>query len=214
MSAALMAGCGPTPPPDTPTPPTSTAEGPTPAPTSTGEGPAPAPTGAEPKPATPPSPHGGAAGVPITPTKLLPKAQKLGIDFKKAPKLSQLPMGVKKKLMPLFKDALGMKDCNGCHVEGDFKKETRNIQIARGMWDNYVVGLRDNDGNALFCDSCHDGKEDLIPRSDKDAVQKMMTEEYEGKLTRADGEEHSCSTCHTDVFEAKIFESLWKVSAK
>jgi hypothetical protein len=211
--SALATACGPPAPPDVPDTPDKPN---TPDPADTGGDPAPpgpAPTGDSPTPAPAPTAKGGPEipMVPIGTSKLAVKVGKLGIDLKKAPKLAKIPLGKKKKLMPLFQKALGMKACTGCHVDGDFKAETRNLKIARGMWDNYVADLRTNDGGGLFCDSCHDGNSDTIPRHDGDAVQKMMTEEYEGKLTRADGEEHSCSTCHTDVFEKNIFEDVWKV---
>ena len=211
----LLAGCGPSAPPDVPSP-DGTAEGPTPAPPEPGDAPVPsdtpepAPTGDGPVPA-PKTGGSTVQPVPIKKSELADKVKKLGIDLTKAPELSKIPMGKKKKLMPLFQKSLGMDACTGCHVEGDFKKETKNIEIARGMWNNYVSKLRMNDGSGLFCDSCHSGNEHTIPRGDDDAVQKQMTEQYEGKLTRADGEEHSCSTCHTDVFEAKIFKDVWKI---
>jgi hypothetical protein len=212
VGCALVSGCGPSAPPDVPST-DSTAEGPTPAPPGDSGGPegaTPAPSGEGPAPA----PKAGGATVqpvPIGKSEMLAKVNKLGIDVTKTPDLSKIPLGKKKKLMPLFQKSLGMKACTGCHVEGDFKAETKNIKIARGMWNNYVAKLRMNDGSALFCDSCHDGNEHMIPRGDDDAVQKFMTEQYEGELTRADGEEHSCSTCHTDVFEAKIFKDVWGI---
>lgn len=214
-AGAALSACGPAAPPDVP--PVGTAEGPTPAPSDTGGGdavepttPAPTATGDAPAPA-PKSGSSTVQPVPIQKSELAAKVKALGIDLTKAPELGKIPMGKKKKLMPLFQKSLGMKACTGCHVDGDFKAETKNIKIARGMWNNYVSKLRMDDGSALFCDSCHNGNEHMIPRGDDDAVQKLMTEQYEGKLSRVDGEEHSCSTCHTDVFEAKIFEDVWKI---
>lgn len=215
-TGSALSACGPATPPDAPA--VGTAEGPTPAPPDTSDGgdvdptttPEPPATGETPAPA-PKSGGSTVQPVPIKQSALAAKVKALGVDLTKAPELSKIPMAKKKKLMPLFQKSLGMKACTGCHVEGDFKAETKNIKIARGMWNNYVSKLRMNDGGPLFCDSCHDGNEHMIPRGDEDAVQKLMTEEYEGKLTRADGQEHSCSTCHTDVFEAKIFEDVWKI---
>ena len=66
-------------------------------------------------------------------------------------------------------------------------------------------------GGALFCDSCHQGNEHLLAREDKDALNKFMSANYEGKLSRADGEDHGCGTCHGDAFETKIFEKMWKI---
>ena len=163
-------------------------------------------------PAPAPAPHKELTeSSPIKASSMLADVEALGIDMKKISKLSDIPMGKKKKLMPMFQKALGYDDCTGCHVEGDFKKETKNIKMARGMWDHYIVELRDEKGGALFCDSCHNSNEDVLARDDKDALNKFMTEQYEAKLTRADGEEHSCSTCHTDTFETAIFKDVWGI---
>lgn len=173
---------------------------PTPAPTTDpGVAPAPAPAGAKVDP------------VPVTPTKMEADLKKLGIDLKKVPDLAKIPLAQKKKLMPLFQKALGMETCEGCHAEGDFKKETKNIKMARGMWKHYVQELKLDKGGALFCDSCHAGKTHVLPRGDKDAMDKFMTAEYEGKLSRTDGEDHSCTTCHTDTMEYKIFKDVWGI---
>jgi hypothetical protein len=205
-AAATLAACGP---PSTPaTPPAPTGE-----PAAGGDAPAAATTSAPSD--KPPEQHGHALkhSVPITPSKLLAEAQKI-VDLKKPVPLAKMKLGKKKKLMPLFQKALGFKDCGGCHAGGDkldFKQETKNIKMARAMWDNYVVGLRDEKGGTLFCDSCHDGKEHLLARDDKDALNKFMSENYEGKLTRADGEDHGCGTCHGDAFETEIFAKLWNI---
>lgn len=203
--------CGPTTPdPSEPTTtgtaPTSTADVDPAASSEGGSTPAPAPGGADPAPAAK-----GADAVPIQASKMLAELQKIGIDLKKVPELKKIPLAQKKKLMPLFQKSLGMDTCEGCHVEGDFKKETKNIKMARGMWDNYVAQLRDEKGGTLFCDSCHNGKEHVLPRGDKDAMNKFMTEQYEQKLTRADGEDHGCATCHTDTMEFHIFKDVWGI---
>jgi hypothetical protein len=199
-----LSACGPSPEPATPT-----TSGATDEPTTTGDpgdAPAPDPTAKEGPTAEP-----GAPSVPVGPSQMLADLGKIGINMKKVPALEKIPLAQKKKIMPLFQKSLGLSDCTGCHIEGDFKKETRNIQMARNMWNNYVVNLRDEKGENVFCDSCHSGKEQLLNRHDKDALQKFMETEYQDKMTLASGEEHSCSTCHTDAFETKIFEKLWKI---
>jgi hypothetical protein len=210
VASASLAACGPPATPTTPPAPTGepSAE---PAPTDAPKG-EPAGSGAKPD-----GDHGHGHGltesVAIGPSSLLAEASKI-VDMKKPVPLSKMKMGKKKKLMPLFQKALGFKDCSGCHAGGDkidFKQETKNIKMARAMWDNYVVGLRDEKGGALFCDSCHQGKEHLLARDDKDALNKFMSTNYEGKLTRADGEDHGCGTCHGDAFETKIFEKMWNI---
>jgi hypothetical protein len=212
ITATAAFACGPsTPTGETPEP---TGTAPTPAPT--GEpaagGSAPAPT-PEPGGTTAPAPAAkGHDPVSVTPSKMDAKLKKLGIDVKKFPDLSKIPLAKKKKLMPLFQKSLGMDSCEGCHAEGDFKKETKNIKMARNMWKHYVQGLKLDGGGTLFCDSCHAGQEHVLPaRSDKDAMEKFMAAEYEGKLSRTDGEDHSCTTCHTTMMEYKIFEDVWGI---
>lgn len=203
--------CGPgtpdaTDPSATGTAPTSTPSVDPTGPSDGGSTPAPAPTGTEPAPAAK-----GADAVPLQASTMLADLKKIGLDAKKLPELKKIPLAQKKKLMPLFQKSLGMDACTGCHAEGDFKKETKNIKMARGMWDNYVAKLRDDKGGAVFCDSCHNGKEHVLPRGDKDAMNKFMTEQYEQKLTRADGEDHGCTTCHTDTMEFHIFKDVWGI---
>ncbi|MDI1435989.1 cytochrome c3 family protein [Polyangium sorediatum] len=173
----------------------------------------PADTGTGGTAATPPA----AAGKPSTnlrQSQLLEDIKKIGLAPDKLQDLPKIGLAQKKKLMPLFQKALGYKDCNGCHVEGDFKAETRKIKITRGMWKNFVVGLRDEKGGALFCDSCHDGNEHVLNHADKKALETFMDEQYEDKLTRADKKDMECGTCHGDPFEGDIITKVWGIAKK
>ena len=117
--------------------------------------------------------------------------------------------------MPIFVKALGYEDCKGCHVEGDFKKKTRNTKIAEHMYDDFVAKMRDDKGVAnIFCDSCHQGKAKVLNRADLKAVGKYMDDEYVNHLARADKKATECGTCHGDTMEMKIFDKMWKVAAK
>jgi hypothetical protein len=137
--------------------------------------------------------------------------KKIGFDMKKIPELEKLPLAQKKKVMPLLQKSLGFDSCTGCHVEGDFKKETRNMKVAREMWRHFVVPLRAEKGAVLFCDSCHSGSKLVLNRSDRKAVEKFMEDEYEHKLALANNSEMECSTCHGDAMETKIIEKLWGI---
>lgn len=214
LLGGVVGACGPTPEPNTPpTPtgePTSTAAPTatptveptaTPTPTTTAT---PTATASTPPPAAPPS-------QPIVASKLAADLKAIGLDLNKLPSLEKMPLATKKKVMPLFQKALGYEGCNGCHAEGDFKKETRNLKIARNMWNSFVVPLREEKGGAIFCDSCHNGKPKILNRSDMTAVGKFMEAEYEDKMSRADKKSHSCGSCHGDPFEPKIQDKLWKV---
>jgi hypothetical protein len=79
------------------------------------------------------------------------------------------------------------------------------------MWNTYVVELRDAKGGPLLCDACHQGKQKLLAREDKEALSKFMEENYEQKLTMASGDSHGCTTCHGSDLEMKIFEKMWNV---
>ena len=154
------------------------------------------------------------AGPPVMASKMGEDLKKLGFDLAKLPpKLDKMPEAQKKKIMPLFVKALGFENCNGCHVEGDFKKKTRNTHMAVEMWEHFVVALRGEKGAAnMFCDSCHQGKAKMLNRADSRGIQTFMKEQYEDKLERADKKEHSCGSCHSDPFEPKIFDKVWKVA--
>jgi hypothetical protein len=159
-----------------------------------------------------PAPAAAVANTDIVPSKMVADIKAIGIDLAKPGDLAKMDMSKKKKLMPFFVKALGMSGCEGCHVAGDFKAPTHNKQMASGMWNHFVRDLRAKGGGAMFCDSCHQGKQKLLDRSDKKALAKFMTANYQDKLDRADQKEHSCTTCHSDPFEGKVFAKVWKVA--
>lgn len=161
--------------------------------------------------ATPPA---GKGSTNIKQSQMLEDIKKIGLAPDKLADLPKIPLAQKKKLMPLFQKALGYKDCNGCHVEGDYKAETRKIKITRGMWKNFVVALRDEKGGAVFCDTCHDGNEHNLDHSNKEALEKFMDEQYEDKLSRADKKDMECGTCHGDPFEGDIITKVWGIAKK
>lgn len=221
LFAAVAGACGPaTPGPENP----SDKGGETGGPAATGTtAPSGAPTGtpesaptAAPKEtaaaAAPPAPVGAAKNVPLIESKMLDDLKKAGVNLDKVAELEKLPLAAKKKVMPLMQKALGYEACTGCHVEGDYKKETRNMKITREMWRAYSVPLRDEKGKAVFCDNCHSGQAKVLNRADKEAVKKFMEDEYEHKLTRADKKDVECSTCHGDDMELKVIEKMWKIA--
>jgi len=142
------------------------------------------------------------------PTALLPEVLALGIDPTKDTDLAAIEISKKKKVMKLFTKALGT-DCTGCHTD-DFRADTRNKKIARHMWKDFVSVLRDAQGNGIFCDSCHQGKMNMLARDDDKVLAEFMKTNYVGKMKRADGAEHKCATCHGDPFEPDIFKNKFK----
>lgn len=213
--AGLASACGPST-PDVQNPPAPTGEPTATAAPTASDAPTAAPTAsAAPTTTAEPTAPPGPAGPAVKASAFAEKLKNAGFDLAKLPpKIDKMTDGQKKKIMPLFVEALGYKDCTGCHVEGDFKKKTRHLEIAEHMYDEFVAKLRDEKGNAtVFCDSCHDGKSEFLNRSDRAAVNKYMDVEYVGHFTRADKTNQECSSCHTDTFEMKIFDKVWKVPA-
>jgi hypothetical protein len=139
---------------------------------------------------------------------LLAELEKVGLKGTSLPKLEELSARQRLPVMEAFSKALGVK-CTGCHVsEKDLGAETRNKQIARHMWNEFVVPLR-LDGKAAFCDSCHQGSATILQRSDNAAVSRYMKHEFVGKLQTASGDASKCETCHGAPFEPHIFEQRW-----
>ena len=210
VGSALGAACGGAPAPATsPTQTATASDGGSLSPTTTAPGASDAPSasGAAPGAA---APSGPTASVDIGPSKMIADVKAIGIDLEKPGDLSKIEMSKKKKLMPLFVKALGMSGCTGCHVENDYKAPTHNKEMASAMWTHFVRDLRAKGGGALFCDSCHQGKQKLLARTDKKVLSAFMHENYEEKLQRTSKKEHGCETCHSDPFEGKVFAKLWR----
>lgn len=204
-AAALLAACGPSTPP---------AESPGPLEGEAAEiGTPPPPVEAEADPAKPEDEEHGEpkASIPLAQTQMLAELEKAGLDPNALPPLDKIPLRVKKKIMPALQKSLGYSTCGGCHAEGDFKAETEHKQIARQMWNEFVVKLRDEKGGPIFCDSCHQGREEILARGDKKALADFMQTNYVDKLTRADKQDHECSSCHGEAMEYDIIEKLWGI---
>jgi hypothetical protein len=170
-----------------------------------------------------PAPAGTVTSVDIVPSKMIADIKAIGVDLASPGDLSKMDMSKKKKLMPFFVKALGMSSCEGCHVAGDFKAPTHNKAMAASMWTHFVKDLRAQGGGAMFCDSCHQGKQKLLDRGSgadpaelkkekKKALAKFMNANYVEKLQRADKKDNGCPTCHTEPFENQIFAKLWKIA--
>ncbi len=136
---------------------------------------------------------------PVRASAMLARLAELKLDPKALPPLSKLTKDQRNGVMKLFQESLGVS-CNGCHDEGVFKNPTRRKNIARKMWEEYVVKLALNSGEPLFCDSCHQGKVKILDRTDKKVVAHWMNENFDKGLKQKKGGEHSCSSaqCHKD----------------
>ena len=127
--SAVAAACGPAPEAESPTTPQPEGEAP-----EDGEATSPSPDSTAPEDRSAP-PTAATPSVPIGQSQMLADVGKLGLTMKKLPTLKKMPLGQKKKIMPFFQQALGYKDCGGCHQKAgedfDYKKETHHMKVAR-----------------------------------------------------------------------------------
>jgi hypothetical protein len=172
-----------------------------------GTGPAPGASTAS-TPSLPPTPL---EMKPIVPTAMVADLQALGLDAKSLPPIEKLEPRALRGVMKLMAKSLGIK-CGDCHQQGDFAAPTRRKKIAAHMWDEFAAKMAFAEGAppdaALFCDSCHQGRVQLLDRTDKKALSKWMDENFTGKLVAktdavasagASGKAVECETCHVDM---------------
>ncbi len=131
---------------------------------------------------------------PLLATNMRGDLEALGLDMAHLPPLSKLEPRVLRKLMPLFTKSLGV-NCKGCHAD-DIRAPTPRKKIAEKMWNEFVVKLRTADEAPLFCDSCHQGRVHQLDRSDHEVLSRWMDVTFNKGLSRRDGKENTCATCH------------------
>jgi hypothetical protein len=129
----------------------------------------------------------------------------LGLDAQSLPPIEKLEPRTLRSVMKLMARSLGVK-CSDCHQEGDFAAPTRRKKIAAHMWDEFAAKLSltgSGNGEApIFCDSCHQGRVQLLDRRDKKALSKWMDDNFVARLDRRDGKTGKsveCETCHVDM---------------
>jgi hypothetical protein len=145
----------------------------------------------------------GPAGAPVEmkmpiPSAMVDELKALGLDVKSLPPIGRLEPRTLRGVMKLFARSLGVK-CGDCHQEGDFAAPTRRKKIAAHMWDDFVAKLSLSDGAPLFCDSCHQGRVQLLDRRDKKALSQWMDDAFVAKLVGKDAKATECETCHVDM---------------
>lgn len=145
---------------------------------------------------------------PIVATKMGAKLTALGLDPKNLPPIEQIDLPRKRKLMKTFSDSLGVP-CVGCHADGDFAADTRRKRVAKRMFNEMVRVLSLENGDPVYCDSCHQGAMVMLDRRDKGKVSDFMSDVLVGKMKRVDGRDHDCETCHGDPPDFK-FLTAWK----
>jgi len=181
-------------------------------------GPAPAatsPTEPAPGPEPEPTPSATPAVRPGVDPAVLEALQEGAVDVAKLPDDLSAAISSRAKLQAVMKSftvALGT-GCDGCHAKVgtklDYGAETPNKNITRNMWTQFVRGLEQADGSALYCDSCHQGKMKFLDFKADEAMT-WMAENFVGKLARRDGEKHGCKTCHGEPFDEGFLASWAK----
>ena len=137
-----------------------------------------------------------------------PQLAALGLDVKNLPPLEQIDLPRKRKLMKTFSDALGVP-CVGCHAHDDFAVDTPRKRVAKRMWNEIVRVLSLENGEPVYCDSCHQAAMVTLDRRDKAKVSDFMSDVLVGKMKRVDGRDHDCGSCHGDPPDLH-FVSTWK----
>jgi len=161
--------------------------------------------GASATPSGPLSPASSVEMKPVVASAMVEDLRALGLDAKSLPPIEKLEPRTLRGVMKLMARSLGVK-CGDCHQEGDFAAPTRRKKIAAHMWDEFAAKLALSapaaPGGAappVFCDSCHQGRVQLLDRRDKKALSKWMDDNFVTKLDRHDGKSVECETCHVDM---------------
>jgi len=168
-----------------------------------GGGPPATAPGASATPSGPLSPASAVEMKPVVASAMVEDLRALGLDAKSLPPIEKLEPRTLRGVMKLMARSLGVK-CNDCHQEGDFAAPTRRKKIAAHMWDEFAAKMAfDAGGGAggapLFCDSCHQGRVQLLDRRDKKVLSKWMDDSFVAKLVQKDGKSMECETCHVDM---------------
>lgn len=197
-----------------PTAPDPTAPDPTTQPTTepstdpTGPDPTTPPDPTAPDPTTNPEPDPPTNGVtqPIVASALSNKVTEGGLDPLRLPALLEDADEIAHAtLMQTFALSLG-NVCNTCHTD-DFSAWTDGKRVTVHMWEDIVAKLEMADGSPLYCDSCHQGKERFLDRSNADDLEVWMQENMVDKLARRDGQPMDCATCHGEPANYDLIET-------
>jgi hypothetical protein len=151
---------------------------------------------------------------PIVATAMVAELKAIGLDVKKLPPLGKLDPQKLRKVMDLFTKSLGGVECTMCHVKNDFKAMTPKKNIAGHMWDDFVRRYETADSKPVFCDSCHQGRVDLLNRVDRKSLAKYMSDVYVDGIKLKDGKDHDCATCHGDITAPPFLDDKWAKSWK
>ncbi|MDP9035879.1 MAG: hypothetical protein M3O50_13850 [Myxococcota bacterium] len=131
----------------------------------------------------------------------------IGLDPANLPPIDKLEPTVLRGVMKLMARSLDVK-CVDCHEEGDFAAPTPRKRVAAKMWNEFVVKLTLSGGAPLFCDSCHQGRVQLLDRTDKRRLARWMDDQFVNGLSRKDARDHGCETCHVGM--EMTFLTKWR----
>jgi hypothetical protein len=144
----------------------------------------------------------------VEPSHMAEELAAAGLDIKHLPPIDSLDRKQIGRVMKTFSKSLGIA-CIGCHDLDDFAKMSPRKRVAKRMWNDFVRNLAMEDGQPVYCDSCHQGSVQGLDRRDKKLLASYMDDVFVGKLKRADGKDHDCGTCHGDPPEFKLLKG-WR----
>lgn len=144
-----------------------------------------------------------------TPTAMVAELKAIGLDPANLPPIESLDKSQKLAVMKTFSTALGIA-CVDCHASDErFTADTRRKRVAKRMWNEITRLVAFDNGDAVYCDSCHQGALFVLDRSDKNKISDYMSDHLVGKMKRTDARDHDCGTCHGDPPDFQ-FIAAWK----
>jgi hypothetical protein len=143
------------------------------------------------------------------PSAMIAELKGIGLDPANLPPIEALDKKQKLAVMKTFSTALGIA-CVDCHASDErFNADTRRKRVAKRMWNEITRLVAFDNGDPVYCDSCHQGAMFVLDRSDKSKVSDYMSDHLVGKMKRTDARDHDCGTCHGDPPDFG-FIATWK----
>jgi len=140
---------------------------------------------------------------------MLTALKEAGLDPKNLPPLETLDKKQQLAVMKTFSASLGIA-CVDCHTNHEkFNADTRRKRAAKRMYNELTRLVSFENGDPVYCDSCHQGALFVLDRADKSKVSDYMSDHLVGKMKRTDGRDHDCGTCHGDPPDFN-FVTAWK----
>lgn len=159
-------------------------------------------------PRPPQPPRGQGAMHEVRATEMSQALAAIGLDPKNLPPIESLDRVRKLRLMKTFTESLGIA-CVDCHAGLDFAADTRRKRVAKRMYNEITRVLALENGDPVYCDSCHQGSLFILDRRDRTKVAAFMSDVLVDKMKRVDDKDHACETCHGNPPEF-TFLTAWR----